>query len=89
MRDLRALSSTAPTLLVCTCQAPSSDPRRNALLALEDWMEKGHAPSVIGARKYVDDDATKGAQTTRPLCPHLPVAKYEGHGGAPRTPRRA
>ena len=60
--------------------APTSEPRRNVLAALEDWVEKGQAPSVIVATKYVNDDSAKAVQATRPLCPYPQVAKYEGHG---------
>jgi hypothetical protein len=60
--------------------APSREPRRNVLMALEQWVEKGDAPSAIIATKYVDDDSAKGVQTTRPLCPYPQIAKYEGQG---------
>jgi hypothetical protein len=60
--------------------APSNEPRRNVLMALEQWVEKGNAPSVIVATKYVNDDSAKGVQTTRPLCPYPQVAKYKGQG---------
>jgi feruloyl esterase len=50
------------------------------LLALEQWVEKGTAPSAIVATKYVDDDSAKGVQTTRPLCPYPEMAKYKGQG---------
>jgi feruloyl esterase len=61
--------------------APSSDPRRNVFMALEQWVEKGQAPSAMVATKYVNDDSAKGAaQTTRPLCPYPQMAKYKGQG---------
>ncbi len=60
--------------------APSNDPRRDVLLALEEWVEKGSAPSVIVATKYVNDDPARGVQTTRPLCPYPQVARYKGQG---------
>ncbi len=60
--------------------APSNEPQRNVSAALERWVENGKAPSVIVAAKYVNDDAAKGVQTTRPLCPYPQVAKYEGQG---------
>jgi Tannase and feruloyl esterase len=59
---------------------PPDDPRRNVYLALEQWVEKGAAPSAIVATKYVNDDPAKGAQATRPLCPHPQIAKYKGSG---------
>ena len=60
--------------------APSNDPRRDVLMALEQWVEKGTAPSAIVATKYVNDDSAKGVQTTRPLCPYPQMAKYDGQG---------
>ena len=60
--------------------APSNEPRRDVLMALEQWVEKGAAPSAIVATKYVNGDSAKGVQTTRPLCPYPQVAKYDGRG---------
>lgn len=60
--------------------ASSNEPRRNVLMALEQWVEKGNAPSAIVATKYVNDDSAKGVQTTRLLCPYPQVAKYKGQG---------
>jgi len=60
--------------------APTNDPRRNVLMALEQWVEKGSPPSAIVATKYVNDDPAKGVHTTRPLCPHPQTAKYNGQG---------
>ena len=60
--------------------APSNGPRHNVLMALEQWVEKGAAPSAIVATKYANDDSAKGVQTTRPLCPYPQTAKYDGQG---------
>jgi feruloyl esterase len=60
--------------------APTNDPRRNVLLALEQWVEKGDPPSVIVATKYANDDSAKAVQTTRPLCPYPQIAEYKGQG---------
>jgi Tannase and feruloyl esterase len=60
--------------------APTNDLRRNVMAALEQWVEKGAAPSALVATKYVNDDETKGAQTTRPLCPYPQVATYKSPG---------
>lgn len=59
-----------------------TDPERNVYMALEQWVEKGQAPSKIIATKYVDDSAAKGVKMTRPLCPYPEVAKYRGKGDA-------
>ena len=48
--------------------------------ALEEWVEKGTAPGSIVATKYLDDDPSKGVQTTRPLCPYPQIARYKGAG---------
>ncbi len=61
-------------------RAPASEPPRDVFMALEQWVEKGTAPSAIVATKYVNDDPAKGVQKTRPLCPHPQTAKYKGQG---------
>jgi hypothetical protein len=58
------------------------DPDHSVYMALEQWVEKGRAPSKIIATKYVDDSPTKGVRMTRPLCPYPQVAKYKGSGDA-------
>lgn len=56
------------------------DPQHNIELALEQWVEKGIAPSEILATKFEDDDPSKGVKFTRPLCPYPQVAKFKGNG---------
>jgi feruloyl esterase len=48
----------------------------NAMAALADWAEQGHAPDQMRASRV------RGGQTdrTRPLCAYPRVAKYEGKG---------
>jgi feruloyl esterase len=58
--------------------APDAD--HNAYVALEHWVEKGEAPNKLIATKFVDDNPSKGAQMTRPLCPYPQIAKYKGAG---------
>jgi len=61
--------------------ASPADPGHNMYSALEQWVEKGVAPSRFIATKYVNDtDHTKGIKMTRPLCPYPEVAKYKGTG---------
>lgn len=60
--------------------APANEPQRDVFMALEQWVEKGTAPSAIVATKYVNDDPAKAVQATRPLCPHPQAAKYKGQG---------
>jgi Tannase and feruloyl esterase len=48
----------------------------NALTALEQWVEKGNAPTSIAASKV-----TAGKTVfTRPLCPYPQVETYKGSG---------
>ena len=51
------------------------DAQHNIARALEEWVEKGQAPSTIMARK---PGAT--VSMTRPLCPYPQLAKYKGSG---------
>ena len=60
----------------------STEPRSNVFVALEQWVEKGDAPSSIVATKFVNDDPAKGVVATRPLCPYPETAKYKGQGDA-------
>ena len=53
------------------------DPEHNIRAALEQWVEKGVAPSTIIATKYSAGDAVN---MTRPLCPYPQSAKYKGSG---------
>jgi feruloyl esterase len=60
---------------------PPYDPEHNIYTALEQWVEKGIAPSSITATKYLNDlDHAQGIKMTRPLCPYPQVAKYKGTG---------
>jgi feruloyl esterase len=58
----------------------ASDPQHNLILALEQWVESGNAPSVIIARKPAENPTAQGAAMTRPLCPYPQAAKYKGTG---------
>jgi feruloyl esterase len=61
--------------------SPPHDPEHNIYTALEQWVEKGVAPSKIIATKYVDDsNHAQGVKMTRPLCTYPQVAKYKGAG---------
>ena len=60
---------------------PPFDPEHNIYTALEQWVEKGAAPSKITASKFVHDtDPSKGVKMTRPLCSYPQVPRYKGHG---------
>ena len=60
--------------------AGARDAQHNVKLSLEQWVEKGIAPSTIIATKYEGGNSSKGAKMTRPLCPYPQVAKYKGSG---------
>jgi feruloyl esterase len=59
------------------CQGNGPGPNRfDMLSALDEWVERGTAPSRV-----VASHATNGVvERTRPLCPYPQVAKYTGHG---------
>ena len=50
--------------------------RNDAVTAMVDWVEKGHAPASIVASRVVDNKVVR----TRPLCPYPQVARYTGKG---------
>jgi feruloyl esterase len=58
----------------------SNDPQHNIYLALEQWVEKGSAPSTAIATKQAGEGATATVKMTRPLCAYPQVAKYKGSG---------
>jgi feruloyl esterase len=53
------------------------DPQHSVDAALEQWVEKGQAPSTIIASKY---DEQHHLRMTRPLCTYPQAAKYKGSG---------
>jgi hypothetical protein len=50
------------------------------LAALDQWVEKGVAPTKIIATKFKDDNPKLGVVRTRPVCAFPQVAKYRGSG---------
>ncbi len=56
------------------------DPQHNMYMALEQWVEKGDAPSEIIAAKLAHGAAGLQVKETRPLCVYPQVAKYKGSG---------
>jgi feruloyl esterase len=58
----------------------AKDAKHNLELALEEWVEKGNAPSAIIATKYEGVDSARHVKMTRPLCTYPQVAKYKGSG---------
>ncbi|KAI0968704.1 feruloyl esterase B precursor [Xylaria arbuscula] len=60
------------------------DAEHDIVLALMKWVEAGDAPDQLIATKFVNDTATLGVQSQRPLCPYPKQAKYTS--GDPNTP---
>ena len=62
---------------------PVKDAQHNMYLALEEWVEKGTAPSTLIGSK-VEGDAPMGSagkvKMTRPLCAYPQEARYNGSG---------
>jgi len=55
----------------------AKDAQHNVAVALEQWVEKGIAPTAIVATK---DEGGDPAKMTRLLCPYPQIAKYKGKG---------
>jgi hypothetical protein len=60
--------------------AIGNDPQHNMYVALENWVEKGTAPSSIIAAKLSGPEPGAAPKMTRPLCVYPQVAKYKGTG---------
>ncbi|KAI1127075.1 feruloyl esterase B precursor [Nemania abortiva] len=52
------------------------DAEHDIILALMKWVEEGDAPNKLIATKFVNDTATLGVQSQRPLCVYPKQAKY-------------
>ena len=57
-----------------------NDTQHNIYLALEQWVEKGLAPSTVIATKLPGGSGPGPGVMTRPLCAYPEVAKYKGSG---------
>jgi hypothetical protein len=57
--------------------ATSTDPQHNIRITLENWVEKGTAPSSFVVSKAA---SANSPAITRPLCPYPQAAKYRGTG---------
>lgn len=58
----------------------TNDQQHNVYLALENWVEKGEAPSALIASKAEGFGPTAKVTMTRLLCTYPQVAKYKGSG---------
>lgn len=57
--------------------ATATDPQHNIRVTLENWVEKGTAPSSFVVSKAA---SASSPEITRPLCPYPQAAKYKGVG---------
>src|SRR4029077_492851 len=60
--------------------SPQNDAQHNIYLALEQWVEKGTAPSTVIASKQSGEGPAAAVKETRPLCAYPQVATYKGSG---------
>jgi feruloyl esterase len=60
--------------------SPVNDPQHNIYLALEQWVEKGTAPSTVIASKMEGEGPAAKVKMTRLLCAYPEEAKYKGSG---------
>ena len=60
--------------------SPQNDAQHNIYLALEQWVEKGAAPSTVTAAKLTGEGPAATVKETRPLCTYPQVAHYKGTG---------
>jgi feruloyl esterase len=58
-----------------------AEPDHSMMKSIEEWVQRGTAPTKIIATKYkADGNPGSGVVRTRPLCPYPMVAKYSGSG---------
>jgi tannase/feruloyl esterase len=60
----------------------SDEPTHTLRVALEQWVEKGAAPSRVIASKFAGEGPARKTTMTRPLCPYPLEARYVGKGDA-------
>jgi feruloyl esterase len=58
----------------------ATDPTRDLLAAVEQWVENGRVPNQIIATKYVGNQPTGAVERTAPLCAWPKVSRYNGTG---------
>ncbi|KAI0123943.1 feruloyl esterase B precursor [Xylariales sp. AK1849] len=64
-----------------THSVPSyEDADHDVILAMMKWVEEDSAPEELIATKFVNDTASLGVQSQRPLCVYPKQAKYAGSG---------
>ena len=60
--------------------SPQNDPQHNMYVALEQWVEKGSAPTSLIASRLDGEGPAARVIKTRPLCAYPQEAKYKGSG---------
>jgi tannase/feruloyl esterase len=60
----------------------SDEPTHTLRVALEQWVEKGAAPSRVIASKFAGEGPARKTTMTRPLCPYPLEARYVGKADA-------
>lgn len=58
------------------------DAEHDILLAMEKWVEAGHAPESLIAAHYAGSGQERTVSMTRPLCAWPRTARYNGSGDA-------
>ena len=60
--------------------SPQNDPQHNMYVALEQWVEKGSAPTLVIASRLDGQGPAAKVIETRPVCAYPQEAKYKGSG---------
>jgi hypothetical protein len=67
-----------PSSFGAGAELPAGDSAHSAFPALEQWVEKGTAPTFLIAKPAPEDQ--NSVKMTRPICPYPQIAKYKGTG---------
>jgi Tannase and feruloyl esterase len=60
--------------------SPVNDSQHNINMALEEWVEKGTAPSTVTASRMQGEGPAAKVAMSRPLCVYPQEAEYKGNG---------
>lgn len=67
-----------PTAIAATDGEDVTNPKRDLMLLLEQWVERGIAPDMVIGSGKAPNDPTK--TMSRPICPYPQVTRYKGSG---------
>ncbi|KAI1372780.1 tannase and feruloyl esterase [Hypoxylon crocopeplum] len=71
------IASASQSIRDITHSVPGfQDSDHDIILSMMRWVEDGEAPDQLIATKFVNDSASLGIQSQRPLCPYPKQAKY-------------